>query len=505
MILRRFRKLYPELGDNFIQRVICDDSGSDKVIADFKQPESDVPYSLSLEKEPHIVVSVDMMDTGIDVPHVGNLVFFKVVRSKTKFWQMIGRGTRKCPGMECVDFIDGSYTDKRRFFIFDFCGNFNFFRENPNGIDSERIESLREVIYKKRIHIAKHLQQGDYAGEAYQAWRESLIDTCCGQAAELQPLIAEHIAVKLERQYVDKYGARDQYDILDETKVRELCEHIAPLVLLHDEDVDACRFDSFIYGMILMALEKGRVSGGYKKGLRSYGHALEGIGATPVVAPHLPLIHEMQQDEFTQSCDILRFEELRVKLRDLMHLLPHGEEKIVETSLTDPVIHREEGVELDDSYDFEDYKLKVNRYVNEHKNSIVIYKLMHNEPLTQSDYKELERILTVELGNAEDYQNAYGETPFGLMIRRIAKLDHDAAVQAFSAFINDTNLTAEQISFVQKIIAHVEQNGYMEDPTVLLRAPFDKPKPFIKLFDHEGRTKLLDAIKKVKENAEVVA
>ncbi|MBR1627902.1 MAG: hypothetical protein IJ679_01375 [Lachnospiraceae bacterium] len=117
-ILKRFRKLYPDLDDSFVQRVVCDDRASDAVIRNFKQPESPTPYSLDQEKEPHIVISVDMMDTGIDVPHIGNLVFFKVVRSKTKFWQMMGRGTRKCPGMECFDFIDGAYTDKKRFFVF---------------------------------------------------------------------------------------------------------------------------------------------------------------------------------------------------------------------------------------------------------------------------------------------------------------------------------------------------------------------------------------------------
>ena len=120
------------------------------MIADFKQPESDVPYDLSLEKRPHIVISVDMLDTGIDVPHVGNLVFFKKVRSKTKFWQMIGRGTRKCDGMECVDFIDGSYTGKKRFLIFDYGGNFSFFGENPNGIEAEKWRPPRRWSLKSR-------------------------------------------------------------------------------------------------------------------------------------------------------------------------------------------------------------------------------------------------------------------------------------------------------------------------------------------------------------------
>ena len=117
-ILERFNKLYPQYRGSFAQRVICDDAYAQTIIDDFKQP----------EKEPHIAVSVDMMDTGIDVPECVNLVFFKKVRSKAKFWQMIGRGTRLCKGLACVDQIDGTYTDKRRFLIFDYCGNFEYFR-----------------------------------------------------------------------------------------------------------------------------------------------------------------------------------------------------------------------------------------------------------------------------------------------------------------------------------------------------------------------------------------
>lgn len=505
VILERFRHLYPELGDDFIARVICDDSGSDKVIADFKQPESDVPYDLALEKRPHIVISVDMLDTGIDVPHVGNLVFFKKVRSKTKFWQMIGRGTRRCDGMECVDFIDGSYTDKRRFFIFDYGGNFTFFGENPNGIEAGNMETSSEMVFKKQVKIVKGLQEGAYADPRYQEWRNGLIDTLHGQLLTLQGQTDIRIEAKLQRRYIDKFADKSQFTILDDTKVRDLCEHIAPIVPAQDDDDEAKRFDNFMYGMILMTMEAGRISNGYKKGLRRYGHGLEGIGAVPIVAPHLPLIRDMQEESFADSLDILKFEETREKLRGLIHLIPKVERRVIETSLTNPVLNRQEGVELEAGYDFEDYRLKVNRYVNENKNSIVIHKLTHNQPLTAQDYHELERVLTVELGNKQDYESTFGETPFGLLVRKIAKLDHEAATAAFADFINQENLTSPQINFVQLVIAHIEQNGYMENPTMLLKPPFDRPIAFGKLFGPEQRQRLLAIVKKVRENAEVVA
>ena len=504
-IVERFHKLFPHLDDDFIQRVICDDSGSDAAIRNFKQPESPNPYSYDKEKKPHIVVSVDMMDTGIDVPHIGNLVFFKVVRSKTKFWQMLGRGTRKCPGMECVDFIDGSYTDKKRFFVFDYCNNFPFFKENPNGIKATDIFSRTEEIYQKQIDIIKALQHGDYASERYQAWRKSLVDTCHGQVIELRGLMDMRTDIKLERRYINKYVDIDQFVILDETKRKELAEHIAPIVISHDEDDYAKQFDAFMYGMILVLIDSGQATKYMVNRLNAYARGLESIGSVPTVKPHLPLIYSIQEPSFCTSNDILKFEEVREKLRGLIRLIPRDKENDVDTNLTNPEIGREEGVELDAGYDFEDYRQKVNQYVNSNRNMLVIYKLTHNQKLTQGDYKVLEHILTVELGNKDDYKREFGDTPFGLLIRKIAKLDHDAVMAAFSGFINDENLTAQQIYFVHQIISYVENNGYMEDAGVLLRAPFDRPVPFFRLFKEEQQKKLIDTINEIRTNAEVVA
>lgn len=169
--------------------------------------------------------------------------------------------------------------------------------------------------------------------------------------------------------------------------------------------------------------------------------------------------------------------------------------------LQDPVTAQQEGVLLDAAYDFEDYRKKVNRYVEEHGDTMAIHKLKHNIPLSAGDYKELERILTCELGSREDYQREYGETPFGLLIRKIVKLDHEAAMQAFSTFINDQSLNQKQIAFVNKIIHHVEQNGYIENIMILQKPPFDKPVSFTKLFDPKKRALLMQTINEIKSNA----
>lgn len=102
-----------------------------------------------------------MMDTGVDVPEVVNLVFFKKVRSRIKFWQMIGRGTRLCEGLDCVDGIDGEYVDKKRFYIFDYCGNFEFFREQKNDADEKPVTSLSERIFSRKPNWSMHYSRAN--------------------------------------------------------------------------------------------------------------------------------------------------------------------------------------------------------------------------------------------------------------------------------------------------------------------------------------------------------
>ena len=216
----------------------------------------------------------------------------------------------------------------------------------------------------------------------------------------------------------------------------------------------------------------------------------------------MPVIQEINTDAFWDANDILAFERVRKELRDLIKFLDSGPglEPII-TRLTDPVVGEKEGDPLEAPYDFEAYHDKVNRYVNEHGDTMAIYRLTHNIPLTAGDYSELERVLTSELGSKEDYEREYGDTPFGLLIRKIAKPDHEAAMQAFSSFINDQSLNQRQIEFVHKIINHIEQNGYMESVTELTKPPFDKPVSFIKLFDAKTRAELIKTIDAIRENA----
>lgn len=489
-ILQRFNHLYPQYKGTFAQRIICDDTYAQTIIDDFKV----------FDREPHIAVSVDMMDTGIDVPECVNLVFFKKVRSKTKFWQMIGRGTRLCQNLTCIDQIDGEYTGKKRFLIFDYCKNFEFFRTNPNGFEGKETRTLAENIFGKQISLIMALQDGAFAEEEYQNWRKEMITICHEQVSALNQ---EIISVKLKRQYVEKYKKKDAFAILSEGDKSELLKEIAPLVYLEEKDEAAKRFDNFMYGLMIAHLE-GLPGFKYaKRQLCGTAALLEKKSTIPQIQAKMDFIKQINTDEFWAANDILLFEMMREDLRDLIKFLVEektGPATII-TNLTDPVIAEQENVQLDAAYNFEDYRKKVNRYVEEHRNTLAIHKLTHNIPLSIGDYTELERILTNELGSKEDYAREFKDTPFGLLIRKIAKLDHNTAMEAFSAFINDESLNQKQIAFVMKIINHIEQNGYMDNVADLQKPPFDKPIAFIKMFDAKTRTALIQKITEIKENA----
>jgi len=492
-IIKRFNTLYPQYNGTFAQRITCEDSYAQTTIDDFKIP----------DKMPIIAVSVDMMDTGIDVPECVNLVFFKKVRSKTKFWQMIGRGTRLCKELTCMDSIDGEYDEKCRFLIFDYCGNFEYFREHQNGYETQETKSLTENIYCKQIRLIHGLQESAFSSEEYQAFRSELVKICYQGVCDLS---YDLVSVRLKKEYVEKFRKNDSFNALSEMDKYELTKHIAPLITTSDTDEYAKRFDNFMYGLMLANMEQLPTMNYLKKQLITTAELLQRKATIPQVQQKITLIKDIQNDDFWKNISILNLEYVRQELRDLMQFLIDVIDKPqIFTRLNDPILDRQEGETLNVAYDFEDYRKKVNRYVEEHKNDEVIYKLNHNLPLSKDDYTELERIFTHELGNSDDYQREYGDTPFGLLIRKIAKLDHDSAMTAFSKFINDSSLNQQQIEFILKIINHIENNGYIEDIKILMKPPFDKPFSFIKMFDVKTRTALLQTIESIKNNALQVA
>ncbi|MCM3040652.1 DEAD/DEAH box helicase family protein [Paenibacillus motobuensis] len=482
-ILQRFNKLYPQYYGQLIRKITFEDTYAQSSIDEFKVA----------DKAPYIAVSVDMLDTGIDVPEVVNLVFFKRVRSKAKFWQMIGRGTRLRKD------LFGEDQHKTHFMIFDYLGNFEFFRQNKEGLQGAETLSLSELIFSKRVKLIQQLQHSSFIGEDYQAFRQLLIHEAWSQIKALNP---ELISVKMQLQFVEKFKPKEVFVSLSDSDVFELNTNLAPLVFMEDRDEYAKRFDNLMFGLMLGAIEENKQFKRNKKQLIDMGQALQTKATIPQVKAKITLIKAIDTEGFWSESGILDFEKVRVELRDLIKfIVDEGNSRIIYTNLQDEIVGERVGEALDAGYDFEDYRLKVNRYIENNKDHLAIHKLRNNLPLTANDYASLEHIFTGELGTTEDYEREFKDTPFGLLVRKIAKLEHEAAMQAFSTFINDQSLTQAQIVFVRKVIDYIAENGYIEATSVLMKPPFDRPQSFIKLFDGMKQKQLVELVNEVKENA----
>ncbi|PLS24623.1 DEAD/DEAH box helicase family protein [Bifidobacterium imperatoris] len=492
-IVERYGQLYPkESAGGFIKAVLHSEDYSCSIIAEFKR-----------KPLPVITVSVDMMDTGVDVPEVVNLVFFKKVRSKIKFWQMIGRGTRLSANLDCVDGIDGEYVGKRRFYIFDYCGNFQFFRENANVIADKLTGSVSERIFARKAELIQAFQAAEFNGDsAVTQWREALIDDVCGQITSWD---TTKVAVRLKREFVERYRARKSFEYLSELNVRELTHELAPLAHYDESDSYALRFDALMYGF-MVAAATNQPTAAFTTKIRKIAAQLSVRMTIPQVNEQRELIQRITHDDaYLSTASVTELERIRLKLRDLVRfLVDENQHRLIITDLTDPVVSRVEGQSFDITEHYEDYKLKTNRYINEHLEDGVIRKLHHNEPLNEEDYSELERIFMQELGTREEYQQSYGDVPLGLQVRRIAKLDHQAAMEAFAEFISSHTLNQAQIAFVHQVISYVEENGYLE-PQDLAKPPFDRPRPMMRLFDSPLAMALVVCIKRLRDNAVVGA
>lgn len=487
-IIERFNALYPNYHGKFARRIVCGDRYVETLIDDFKNP----------EKDPIIAVSVDMMDTGIDVPECVNLVFFKKVRSKTKFWQMIGRGTRLCPELSCVDGKSGEYVGKKYFLIFDYCGNFEYFREAHQSMGDALPKTLSENLFMKRVHLMKALQSSDYGSEDYQTWREALVDTCESQVKALNLSL---VSVHLHLQAVEQFKKEKAFQCLNESQTGILEREVAPLVSDPEKNESAKRFDNFMYGMMLAKIEDTPAFEKAKKQLLATVKLLKEKISIQAVRDELSLLQEIEKEGTLDKADILELEEIRKSLRDLIQFLDGGTPaKIIRTVLEDPILEKKsgEGVQPDT---YENYKEKVESYFLKHIQDVeAVRKLVHNELLSAADYKELERIFKVELGTAEEYKQFFADEPFGLVVRRIAKLDTQAAEKAFSAFINDQNLNDKQIAFIKMVIRYVEVNGYMDSPARLMTAPFDK-YDISEIFNMSQMADLSHVLNTIRDNA----
>ena len=461
-ILEVFNKQYPELskdGHPFAKVIDNYMTYAQSAIDEFSDP----------NKMPQIAISVDMLDTGIDVPEVLNLVFFKKVMSKAKFWQMIGRGTRLCPGL-----MDGE--DKGKFYIFDFCGNFEFFRMNQ-GRPTANMIALQGAIFSLEFEMAYKLQSIEYQNAKLIDYRNKLVEMMTGKVQELN---RENFAVRQHLKYVDTYSTEKNYQSITFEDTLMVREELAPLIMPDGDEASAVRFDALMYGMELAYLA-GKGYGRHRSDLFKRVEGIADIANVPEIQAQSELINKILHTDYVDNAGIDEFEHIRVSLRNLMKYLPKGIVKY-DTNFTDEILSTEWNDSELENDELKNYKAKAEFYVRQHQDNIVIAKLKTNKPLTEMDIESLEQILWKEVGSQDDYEKEYGHKPLGEFVREIVGLDMNAAKEAFSEFLNDANLDSRQIYFVNQIVEYIVHNGMMKDLSVLQESPFTDKGSVVEIF-----------------------
>lgn len=421
------------------------------------------------QKLPQIAISVDMLDTGIDVPDVLNLVFFKKVMSKAKFWQMIGRGTRLCPGL-----IDGK--DKDKFYIFDFCGNFEFFRMSKGNATASAL-SLQGALFSLKAQMAFKLQDAVYKTDELSAFRQTLVDDMVRKVSELNQ---DNFAVKQHLKFVELYTSPNRYQSLSYEDTLMMQQELAPLLLPEPDDPKALRFDALLYGMELAHLA-GLPYNRAHHDLLQKADALSKIANVPEIAAQSALLEKILHTDYVENTGVDELEKIRKALRDLMKYITN-EQSAYETGFGDEILSIEWKQSELENDDLQNYKMRAEFYVRQHQNELAIAKLKMNVPLTDSDITQLEEILWSEVGTKQDYEAEYGKKPLGEFIREIVGLDMNAAKEAFSAYLTNVNLDSRQIYFVNQIVEYIVHNGMMKDMSILQEAPFIDQGSIIEVF-----------------------
>lgn len=465
-IMEIFNKEYPNLskgtnGQPFVKVIDNQTTYSQSAIDEFSNPNG----------LPQIAISVDMLDTGIDVPEVLNLVFFKKVMSKAKFWQMIGRGTRLCPGL-----MDGE--DKSQFYIFDFCGNFEFFRMSK-GRSTTNMIALQSAIFNLEFQMAYKLQDLNYQTNQLIAFRNELVDTMVNKVKEIK---RDNFAVRQHIKYVDKYSMKENYQSITFEDTLQVREELAPYIQPDDDEATAVRFDALVFGLELAQLA-GKKYGRLKSDLYKKVEAISSVANIPEILAQKELISQVLEDGYIDRAGINDFEKIRINLRNLMKYLPTDRKRRYDTNFADNILDMSWNDSELENDDLRNYKAKAEFCIMQHVNDEAIKKIKTNQPLDQDDLESLERILWNEAGTKEDYRHEYGEKPLGAFVRSIVGLDMNVAKKAFSDFLDGKRMSSRQIYFVNQIVEYIVHNGMMTDFSVLQESPFTDQGSVVDIFD----------------------
>lgn len=458
-IQQRFDVSWPEYGGSFARTITHGTPYAQSLIDDFS----------IADKAPHIAISVDMLDTGVDVPEVVNLIFFKVVRSKSKFWQMIGRGTRLRPDLY------GPGQDKDDFLVFDFCGNLEFFNQDLPSSEGSIQKSLAQRIFEHRVALITALD----TGKGDTPLRSSAADLLHKVVAGMN---LDNFIVRPHREWVERYGQRSAWDSLTTQEANDVVDELAGLPsAVRDEDEGAKRFDLVVLRRQLAQIEGDAATAErLREVVQEIAVALLGKTAIPSVAAQAELLEEVAGDEWWVDVTLPMLELVRLRVRGLVNLVEKTKRNPVYTDFADELGEASE-VSLPGTTpgtNMERFRAKATAYLRAHESHVALQRLRRNRQLTDDDLSALEQMLEASgAGAPADINRAVEESHgLGRFVRSLVGLDREAAVEAFGVYLDGARFDIHQVRFVNLIVDELTTNGVVE-PGRLFESPYTDHAP----------------------------
>ncbi|MEY3067281.1 MAG: hypothetical protein RLZZ532_4073, partial [Cyanobacteriota bacterium] len=475
-IEERFNYNYPQYKGKFARVIDSHDNYAQSLLDDFSEA----------EKDPMIAISVDMLDTGVDIPEVVNLMFFKPVYSEVKFNQMIGRGTRLCPN------LFGFGKDKTEFLIFDLCDNFAYFNQAIPEKEQSPTESLQTRLLKAKLELWDCLNtaetttlgnnpqnrvkesQASYTVVKSDNLKEKILDELYQHVASMED---NNFLVRRYLETVLTFRKREKWQNLNPEDRQVIVNTLIPLPnTLPGENPRIKNFDLLCLKIQLAILKNSPNFERLRDQVRDLLTRLETKKTIPIVKNKLNLIEQVQTERWWQDVTVYLVEEMRLNFRDLMVLIDQRDEIIIYTDFEDELGDLEilEVPNRQTGFSRSQYRKKVESYILAHQDHIAIAKLKRNLPLTDTDLQELEKMLFTSeaLESRDKFELVYSKNVnLKSFILELVGLDRNTAKQAFSKYLENNNLNANQIRFIEQIINWLTQRGVMK-PSRLYESPF---------------------------------
>lgn len=455
-----FNELYPQYKGKMTAVIYSGIKDKDVLIEKFKT-----------EDFPRIAISVDLLDTGIDVPSIVNLVFAKPIYSKVKFWQMIGRGTRRC------DNLFGDGRDKDEFAIFDCYKNFEFFEMNPKGFIPRPQKTSMQVRFELECKLL----------ELYKENGHNVIvkEFVTKLKSDIDELPTESIEIKKNRKRIEQVKKEEYWTQLSEDFIKKLKLEIAPLIqwIEAKDSSDSLTFDNCIY-RILHAFEKDDKD----TMIREINSTMEKLAKLRLNLNQFDgkreLVKSLLEPSGWQELSYEKLETIRVGLRDLMKFKGANAGTFIVFDIKDTggVVKEVSAGTVLYGANMEPYEKRVKTAIEEKlKDQIIIHKIRKGEKLTDTEIEGIYSIFGEDFVYSIDElssKTSINKEDIVGIIRRFIGIDENELNKIFEEFIqkHHNKMNATQIKTLEIIKNDIAKNKGISVRT-LFQAPYTSFNP----------------------------